>query len=192
MLACLMYFVMLLLSSCILQKEFILMCNHYLILCVVKSKTLENLQPWWGERGSHSFLITYKNRHSFMIKITSIKAPHVHFLHYSQFTVGSGVGFTEDMFVNCSVDKIFYLGKVPVRLFKSHIYLTGITTAELRWHLTNMNVIFNSLTPEIWMKFYISNFSILKMVIAWAVGRLQYICIYFWLNNEILQRGYFI
>ena len=66
-----------------------------------------------------------------MIKITSIKAPHVHFLYYSQFTVGSGVGFTEDMFVNFSVDKIFYIGKVPVRLFKSHIYLTGVTTAEL-------------------------------------------------------------
>ena len=33
--------------------------------------------------------------------------------------------------------------KVPVRLFESLSYLTGVTAAELRRHLLNMNVIFH-------------------------------------------------
>ena len=55
-----------------------------------------------------------------------------------------GVGVTEAPFVNFSVNKIFDPVKVPVRLFASHSYLTGVTEAELRQHLSNMNVIYNS------------------------------------------------
>ena len=55
----------------------------------------------------------------------------------------SGVGVTKAPFVNFSVSKIFDLAKVPVRLFAWHSYLTGVTTAELRRHLSNMNMIFN-------------------------------------------------
>ena len=54
------------------------------------------------------------------------------------------VGVTKVPFVNFSVSKIFDLAKVPVTFFKSHSYLTGVTAAELRQHLSNMNVVFNS------------------------------------------------
>ena len=59
-------------------------------------------------------------------------------------TVTSGVGVTKTLFVNFSVSILFDLTKVPVRLFASHSYLTGVTAAELRQHLPNINVIFNS------------------------------------------------
>ena len=54
-----------------------------------------------------------------------------------------GVGVTKAPFLNFSVSKIFDLAKVPVRLFASHSYLTGVTAAELRQHLSNMNMIFS-------------------------------------------------
>ena len=44
---------------------------------------------------------------------------------------------------NFSVRKILNLAKAHVRLFESHSYLTGVTTAELRWHLPNISMIFN-------------------------------------------------
>ena len=56
----------------------------------------------------------------------------------------SGVGVTKAPFANFSVRKIFDLAKVPVRFPESHSYLTGVTAAELRQHLPNINVIFNS------------------------------------------------
>ena len=55
-----------------------------------------------------------------------------------------GVGVTKAPFVNLSVSKILDLSKVPLKLFESHLYLTGATAAELRRHLSNINVIFNS------------------------------------------------
>ena len=55
-----------------------------------------------------------------------------------------GVGVTKAPFVNFSVSRILDLVKAPVRLFESHSYLTGATAAELRRHLSNMNMIFNS------------------------------------------------
>ena len=55
-----------------------------------------------------------------------------------------GVGVTKAPFVNFSVSRIFDLAKVHVRLFQPHSYLTDVTAAELRRHLPNMNMIFNS------------------------------------------------
>ena len=55
-----------------------------------------------------------------------------------------GMVVTKAPFVNFSVSKIFDLAKVPVTFFESHWYLTGVTAAELRQHLSNMNEIFNS------------------------------------------------
>ena len=55
-----------------------------------------------------------------------------------------GVRVTKAQFVNFSVSKIFDLSKVHLKLFESHLYLTGATAAELRRHLPNINVIFNS------------------------------------------------
>ena len=52
-----------------------------------------------------------------------------------------GVGVTKAPFVDFSVSKIFVLAKVPLRLFESHLYLTGATAAELRRHLSNINAI---------------------------------------------------
>ena len=54
-----------------------------------------------------------------------------------------GVGVTKAPFVNFSVSEIFDHAKVPVRFLESHSYLTAVTAAELRWHLPNINVIFN-------------------------------------------------
>ena len=68
-----------------------------------------------------------------------------------------GVGVTKAPFVNFSVSKIFGLAKVPVRLFASHSYLTGVTAAELRQHLSNMNMIFNR-QPVFWQ--------------CWTIGKL--------------------
>ena len=56
----------------------------------------------------------------------------------------TGVGVTKAPFVNFSVSKSFDPVKVPVRLFASHSYLTGVITAQLRQQLSNMNVINNS------------------------------------------------
>ena len=55
----------------------------------------------------------------------------------------SGVGVTKAPFINFSVSKIFDLAKLLLRLFESHLYLTGATAAELRRHLSNINMIFN-------------------------------------------------
>ena len=64
---------------------------------------------------------------------------------FSDLIAGSintpGEGVTN--YVNFSVSKISDVAKVPVRLFASHSYLTGVTAAELRRHLSNMNMIFN-------------------------------------------------
>ena len=60
-----------------------------------------------------------------------------------QVMFSSGVGVTKAPFINFSLSKIFDLAEVPVRLFVSHSYLTGVTAAELRQHLSNMNMIFN-------------------------------------------------
>ena len=57
---------------------------------------------------------------------------------------GPGAGVTKAPFANFSVSKFFDLAKVPVRFPESHAYLTGVTAAELRRHLPNMNAIFNS------------------------------------------------
>ena len=57
--------------------------------------------------------------------------------------VKTGVGVAKAPFVNFSVSKIFDHVKVHVR-FKSHSYSTGVSTAELRRHLSNINAIFNS------------------------------------------------
>ena len=55
-----------------------------------------------------------------------------------------GVWVTKAPFINFSVSKIVNLAKVPVRIFESHSYLTSVTAAELRRHMSNINVIFNS------------------------------------------------
>ena len=57
---------------------------------------------------------------------------------------GGGGGVTKAPFVNFSVSKIFDMTKVHIRFFESHSYLTGVTAAELRRNLLNINVIYNS------------------------------------------------
>ena len=64
--------------------------------------------------------------------------------HISVNFMSPGVGVTKAPFVNFSVNKIFDLAKVLLRLFESHLYLASATAAELRRHLPNINVIFNS------------------------------------------------
>ena len=62
----------------------------------------------------------------------------------TQWHSAPGVGVTKAPFVNFSVSKILVLPKVPFKLCESHLYLTGATAAELRRHLSNINVLFNS------------------------------------------------
>ena len=57
--------------------------------------------------------------------------------------VSPGVGFTKAPFVNFSVSKIIGLVKAPVKFFESHSYLSCVTAAQLRRHLSNINVICN-------------------------------------------------
>ena len=45
---------------------------------------------------------------------------------------------------------IFYFTKVPVRLFQSHSYLIGVTTASLQRHLPNMNVAYDGILVFWW------------------------------------------
>ena len=59
--------------------------------------------------------------------------------------VRPGVGVTKALFVNFSVSIIFDTAKVTVTFLATHSYLTGVTAAELRQHLSTMNVIFNVL-----------------------------------------------
>ena len=54
-----------------------------------------------------------------------------------------GGGGTEAPFVNFSVIKIFDFAKITFRFIESHSYSTGVTAAELRRHLPNINVLFN-------------------------------------------------
>ena len=55
-----------------------------------------------------------------------------------------GVGIFKGPFVNFSVSKNFDPAKVPARFLDAHSYLTGVNAAELRLHLSNINVIFHS------------------------------------------------
>ena len=60
------------------------------------------------------------------------------------FSYIPGVGGNNAPFANLSVSKIFDPVKVLFMIFASHVYLNGVTAAELRRHLSNMNLIFNS------------------------------------------------
>ena len=55
----------------------------------------------------------------------------------------SGVGDTKTMFLIFSESNIFDLANVTVRFVELHSCLTGVTAAQLGWHLSNVNVIFN-------------------------------------------------
>ena len=56
----------------------------------------------------------------------------------------TGVGVTKAALVNFSIINIFDLTKVPLKWYESYSYLINATAAELQWHLSNMNVIFNN------------------------------------------------
>ena len=56
----------------------------------------------------------------------------------------TGEEFTKAPFPNFFAREIFGLTKVLCRFFGSHSYLTGVTAAELRRHLSNMNVCFGN------------------------------------------------
>ena len=55
-----------------------------------------------------------------------------------------GVGVTKAPFVNFSLSKIVDMTKIHVRFVESSLYLTCVTAAKLRRHLSNINVISNS------------------------------------------------
>ena len=59
------------------------------------------------------------------------------------------VRVTKSLLIVFSMWQVFKLVKAPVRFFESHSYLTGVTAAKLCWHLSNMNMIFNTSVPHI-------------------------------------------
>ena len=75
----------------------------------------------------------------FTVNITSVGTDIPHLPNYT-----SAVGVTKDLFVNFSVSRILDMAKIHVKFFESLPLLTGVTAAQLRWHLPNVNVIFNS------------------------------------------------
>ena len=105
-------------------------------------------------RGRYGGSLRFKNRTSLLPVVQYYIGPRhnaikCHLFHNRNIWVGHshmlpGVGVTKAPFVNFSVSKIFGLAKVHVRFPESHPYLTGVTAAELRRHLPNMNAIFNS------------------------------------------------
>ena len=78
----------------------------------------------------------------FMLTKTLISTRWVRFMLIHQTCSRGGV--TKAPFVNFSVSKIFDLAKVTLELFDSHLCSTGATAAELRRHLSNINVIFKT------------------------------------------------
>ena len=71
-------------------------------------------------------------------KMSSWRIYVINLPNYSEF------GVTKAPIVNFILSKMFDLAKVPIRFLESHSYLTCVTAAELRWHLSNINVILNS------------------------------------------------
>ena len=69
------------------------------------------------------------------------------------------MGVTKAPVVDFSESTNFDLAKVPVRFFESLSYLTGITAAQLRWYLPNINVIFN-IKRVFWQWWKIRNISV--------------------------------
>ena len=69
---------------------------------------------------------------------------HISGFYLAHLGCRPGVGVTKAPFVNFSVSKMFDLAKVHVTVFESRSYLTGVTAAGLRQHLSNMNLILNS------------------------------------------------
>ena len=129
---------------------------------IEKSRTLHNAAigrqrnqwscPWWPD--TKHFLRNY-DHNMLPVRRATIEAEtkwppfyRRHFVFWLNFSemcsYGPGVGVTKAPFVNFSVSKIFDLAKVHVRFLESHSYLTGVPAAELRWHLSNINAIFNS------------------------------------------------
>ena len=92
----------------------------------------------------HLTLSLTKNAHGNVVSVTPAILSRPQYDTDTPTTMRPGVGVTKAPFVNFSVSRIFDLVKAPVRLFKSHSYLTGTTAAELRRHLSNINMIFNS------------------------------------------------
>ena len=54
---------------------------------------------------------------------------------------GARVGVTKTLAVNFSVMEFLKFVQVHVKSVESHSYLIGITATQLRWHLSNMNVV---------------------------------------------------
>ena len=53
-----------------------------------------------------------------------------------------GVGVTKALFINFSVTGNLNSSKTYVRYFKLLSYLSDVSTAQLQWQLSNVNVIF--------------------------------------------------
>ena len=59
------------------------------------------------------------------------------------------VVFTKAPFVDFPMKHIFKSAKVSVRSDESHLYLTGVTAAKMKRHMSNMSVIFTK-WPMFW------------------------------------------
>ena len=55
-----------------------------------------------------------------------------------------GLGDTKGLMLNFSVRKNLNLGRIPIRFFESHSYLTGVSADKLQRHLSNINMLLNN------------------------------------------------
>ena len=137
-------------NSCIVSPSRVLLGRIDMILpCILFALFLR--PKWQFVYTKHSSILTF-HRHTFVAfyrhRYWLYRNLVFHYIHqlgiwYDQANI-SGVGVTKASFVNFSLSKIFDLVKLPLRLFNSHLYLTGATAAELRRHLSSINVIFKS------------------------------------------------
>ena len=65
----------------------------------------------------------------------------IEFIRANWVNGGAGVGVTKSIFPVPLFSEIFSIAKTHVSYWISRLYLTGVAAAQLRWHLSDINVI---------------------------------------------------
>ena len=73
-------------------------------------------------------------------KLVKVLLRH-HEITVAQNTFCTGMGATKPIFSVPLISEIFSFVKIHVSYWTSRLYFTGVAAAQLRWHLSNINVI---------------------------------------------------
>ena len=113
------------------------------------------------------FVVCICQQMHFVLFFMYIASRAIKYLYLSKLLVSctswARVGVTKHPFVNFAVRKIFGLMKMSASLYEWHWYLTGVTAAKLRRHLSNMNAMLQRVQyaasvpeePDIYVDIYI-------------------------------------